>query len=249
MKKAGQVKSGSLTVCKSAALHLVVFIVMIAIPVISVQAQSNGNPGVIPPVAAPFGGGYGQWSAAWWQWVLSVPAATSPLFDETGAFCGEGQSGKVWFLAGNFGGESVRRCRIPQGKAIFFPVATGIAGSGVYDCDPSAPGVPCDVNALRQLLGVVLDNPILLEAEVDGRPLENLSAYRALSPVFSINYPEGNVYGQPAGAYQPHVADGYWIMLAPLSAGVHTIRFKAALDIYGMFVFETETTYFITVEN
>jgi hypothetical protein len=43
------------------------------------------------------------------------------------------------------------------------------------------------------------------------------------------------------------VADGYWIMLAPLPIGEHTIRFKGAVDndILGGFV--VDVTYFITV--
>ena len=31
------------------------------------------------------------------QWVLSIPADRNPLMDMTGEFCGEGQSGAVWF--------------------------------------------------------------------------------------------------------------------------------------------------------
>ena len=220
-------------------------------PAWQAQAQSNLNPGVIPPQARPFGGSYGQWSALWWQWAYSIPAARNPLFDETGANCGEGQSGKVWFLAGSYGSftePAVRRCRIPQGKAIFFPILNVVAGSGVYDCDPSVPGVPCDVPALRQLTATLMDNPILLEADVDGRPIQNPNSYRAVSPVFKITYPEDNINGLPAGMYYPQVSDGYWIMLAPLSTGAHNIHFKGIVDFFG-YIFTTEVTYEITVGN
>src|SRR5262249_7983648 len=69
-----------------------------------------------------FGNTYGEWSAQWWQWVLSIPAATNPNLDTTGANCGMGQAGPVWFLAGAFGGTFTRFCTVPAGKALFFAI-------------------------------------------------------------------------------------------------------------------------------
>ena len=57
---------------------------------------------VLPVELRAFGRSYGEWSAAWWQWAYGIPVPTNPLFDETGALCGNGQTGKVWFLAGVF---------------------------------------------------------------------------------------------------------------------------------------------------
>src|SRR5947207_2608039 len=68
------------------------------------QAVSSPNAGVIPRDANAYGNTYGEWSARWWQWVLAIPVATNPNLDTTGAHCGEGQAGPVWFLAGTFGG-------------------------------------------------------------------------------------------------------------------------------------------------
>jgi hypothetical protein len=45
------------------------------------------------------------------------------------------------------------------------------------------------------------------------------------------------------GTFSPQVSDGYWIMLAPLSAGAHTIHFKGILN----GGFESEVTYFLTI--
>ena len=36
---------------------------------------------VFPPDALPFGKGYDEWSAEWWQWVFSIPASVNPLLD------------------------------------------------------------------------------------------------------------------------------------------------------------------------
>src|SRR4051812_33587526 len=72
----------------------------------AVFAQGNPNPGsgIVPPGARVLGKTYGEWGAAWWTWAYRIPAATNPVSDPTGEFCHEGQSGPVFFLAGNFGG-------------------------------------------------------------------------------------------------------------------------------------------------
>src|SRR5262249_12325700 len=78
-------------------------------------AQDNPNPRGLPIHSSPFGNTYGEWSARWWQWALSVPTATNPIIDSTGAQCAQAQTGKVWFLAGTFGGAVTRSCTVPQG--------------------------------------------------------------------------------------------------------------------------------------
>ena len=42
---------------------------------------------------------------------------------------------------------------------------------------------------------------------------------------FSLNLPEGNLFGIGAGRYAPAVADGYYLLLRPLPPGEYTIRF------------------------
>jgi hypothetical protein len=61
-------------------------------------------------------------AARWWKWAFSAPPDRSPVRDRTGEFAGWGQPWDVWFLAGTYGGHVVRRCRIPAGRPIFFPV-------------------------------------------------------------------------------------------------------------------------------
>ena len=48
----------------------------------------------------------GEWDAQWWQWAVSMPEDINPNFDTTGERCGYGQSGPVFFLPSNFGGEA-----------------------------------------------------------------------------------------------------------------------------------------------
>ena len=71
---------------------------------------NQGNPGVIPPQASSHGQTYGEWSAAWWQWVLSVPADHNPALDLRGADAAQGQSGPVQ------GGRASSRAQISRGR-------------------------------------------------------------------------------------------------------------------------------------
>ena len=45
------------------------------------------NPGVFPIKSKPYGLTYGEWSAKWWQWAISIPTAESPMLDGTGENC------------------------------------------------------------------------------------------------------------------------------------------------------------------
>ena len=84
-------------------------------------AQSGGNPAVIPPNARPYGLTYGQWSARWEQWVLSLPVAGNPQLG-----CPNppdaGQSGPVWFITPQIGTPASCSINVPTGKAIFVPL-------------------------------------------------------------------------------------------------------------------------------
>ena len=204
--------------------------------------NGNPNPQVMPPHAYPFGKSYGEWSAEWWKWHLELPATDHPAFSEDGANCNVGQSGKVWFLAGAFTNEvpenefnTITResCSVPTGKAIFFPIIN-IECSTIED--PPFRGETR--RKLRSCASSFVEGPNAvagdLFVEIDSNYLEHLQAYRFQSPVFSFDFedPDDNILGvncnkedcdNPLSA-----SDGYWIMLPPLSRGVHFIRFTGS---------------------
>ena len=167
-----------------------------------------------------FGATYGEWSARWWQWLLSIPAAINPNLDATGANCDQGQKNNeddVWFLAGTFGGSATRTCTIPAGKPIFFP----LINTAVFK--------PVDGETLldlRRQASAFINSVSVLECTIDGVALSNLFAFRVHSPSFSIDLPPGGLVQGNATATV--VSDGYWLLLSPLPPGPHTIHFRGA---------------------
>jgi hypothetical protein len=88
----------------------------------------------------------------------------------------------------------------------------------------------------------------VLTAEVDGRTLHNLTSYRAVSPLFDFTAVPGNVFGIPS-VLTAAVADGFWIIVTPLSAGTHTIHFTAHVPFLDLgFTFDLDQTYRLTVQ-
>lgn len=153
-----------------AVMMVAIGLMAAAMPPVARADSGNPNPRVLPPHANAYGNSYGEWSARWWQWVLAIPEATNPNLDTTGADCAEGQTGKVWFLAGTFGASVTRACTVPTGRGLFFPILNTVFGAGVFDCEPTNPGVPCDVQALRAAAEAQLDDPTTLEVSIDGTP-------------------------------------------------------------------------------
>lgn len=178
---------------------------------------------VLPPSANPHGASYNEWGARWWQWVIAQPIDRDPLTDATGQFCAVGQSGPVWFLSG---GVAARRCVVPEGKALFFPIAS--ESYVLFPWDPN------DTPQLgRDLTKRDIDTAFNMSVEVDGNSIPDLGTYRAQSPAsgaltetFSVNIPANKYNGVPPGPYQT-VADGFYVMLAPLPVGIHSVHIRA----------------------
>jgi hypothetical protein len=223
----------------------------------SIEAK-NGNPGILPPNSKAFGKSYGEWSAEFWKWLYSMPTDQHPLFET--ADCSQNQAGKVWFLGGTFivvaepdtgvvVGTADRDCEVPTGTALFFPLVNlecnVFAGDGTNEKE---------LRACAKKYGDLI-NVDDLSAEVDGVKINNLQAYRVGSPLFEWGpLPENNVLTTPdvpvpAGTTSPAVGDGYYLLLAPLSSGKHTIDFKGRIVIPEFNLdFRLDIHYDITVE-
>ncbi len=208
---------------------------MMLAPIIAQADSSNLNPGILPPDSKPYGLTYGEWSAKWWQWALSIPTPDNSLVDDDGHNAANGQSGPVWFLAGKICvitcpvATADRSVDVPAGKALFFPILNAEADN------LADPPTTYSEAELRAFAKANMDSGENMVAEVDGVPVKGLESslttqYRVTSPVFTYHIPENNIYSLfglnfPEQDVPGAVADGVFLMLAPLPKGQHTIHF------------------------
>jgi len=207
----------------------------------------NANPAVLPSQSHPHGHSYGEWAARWWQWALGIPTSINPLLDPTGERCAQAQSGHVWFLAGSLGSgqETSRSCTVPTGTALFFPLLN--AGYFAFLNDP--PETRTEEFLRSQVQCTV---PTNLAVEIDGVSVNNPLQYHEESPLFDVQLPEDNLFGQgpdviPDLLLSPSVDQGYYLFLAPLSPGEHTIHWSGSWSCtFGDFA--EDVTYTLTVQ-
>jgi hypothetical protein len=223
---------------------LVAALVVIGLTLLpAVTFSANPNPKVVPPISRSYGMTYGEWSARWWQWAISLPADYNPLTDT--ADCSTGQLGSVWFLGGAFypaSNPDVRNCNVPAGKALFFPIVNTECSD--LEPDPWHGDTPATRRACAKAnMDPPGIDPANLFAEIDGVSIQNLTQYRVMSPNFFFTAPDPNVLGVPGGSGQS-VGDGYYLMVAPLPAGHHTIHFGGVFADWSL-----DITYYLNVKR
>ena len=213
------------------------------------RMMMSAAPADSPPVYAPHstvrGETLAQWSADWWKWAYSMPVSQNALFDTTGAQAFRGDVGKAFFLAGviDVSGTATRNIELPSGTPVFFPVVNfEIDNAGI-------PPTTFSTQELRDQAAAFINGVNELHASVDGQAIPGLFSRREISPVFSYTLPANdniaqffgvNISGPVSGA----VADGYYVMLKPLSPGQHTVNFGGANPSAG---FSLDITYNIDV--
>jgi hypothetical protein len=217
--------------------------VLITITIFAVAGAQESSK-VYAPDEKPFGLSYGQWSVKWWQWSLGIPMADNPAGDETGEKCGQAQKDQnVWFLAGTFGGPVTRNCTVPQGKAILLPVVNN-------ECSYLEFPAYKTEQELTTCATSLIDKATNLKVSIDGVNFPDLNKYRFQSSLYNFTIPANNVLGLAPGTTDSS-ANGYWIMLKPLSKGSHTIEFGGSiLDVSttSNVNFATDATYHLIVQ-
>jgi len=187
---------------------------------------------VLPSDAIVAGKTQGEWSAEWWQWVFPISTNQNPLLDPTGQWAHVNQSGPVFFLVGTFAidgpGAAHRTIAVSEAKHIFFPL------NNYQNDNVNVPPPLPTIGELYEVLDWVVTNITELHASIDGVPVPNLREHRVISPVYSLEFTDpDNLYtyfiGQHVlGVIEPAVADGYYLMLEPLTVGVHVITFSSS---------------------
>jgi hypothetical protein len=194
----------------------------------------DNNPTVLPPNSHPYGKTYNKWSSEWWRWAMELPPGAGHPFDPDPSFkITTGQRGKVWFVGAPFG-TTVRNCTIPASKALFIGLVNGeissLEGFATADSQRAAAKEQADLIAG-------------LTCTIDGVPVPNLTSFRFVSPQFKFFAPTPWIFG-PTGGAGTAVADGYFLMLAPLSPGDHNIHFTGGIPAFGL---SLDATYNLTV--
>lgn len=179
----------------------------------------TGDSPLLAPDAVVGGLTQAQWSQRWWEWAGSFEYQDSPVADRTGANCAAGQSGDVWFLAGTYGTQrTVRTCRVPAGKHLFFPIINYVV------FPPSRGPVPSCFSMMSEAARIT-QRPQALMIDIDGVRHQALHAHRqATRECFDLG-----ARTETRTKLYPSAANGYYVMLQPLPAGRHTIEFVGIL--------------------
>jgi hypothetical protein len=210
---------------------------------------------VVPPNSSVGGLTYSQWAALQWDWELETPYSninSSPVLtpnpgtaaNPAAVDCTLGQSGSVWFLAGTTFAQgystAYRSCTIPAGVDLFFPIIDGWVDN--LNCPPAPPGT-LTAPQMKQIESSFVESiQPGVTANIDGANVPGLNsgktAFQVASNGFSYLLPANNALGVlfcngtpfPAGTTTPSpgaFANGVYLMLSPLSSGVHHISFFA----------------------
>jgi hypothetical protein len=182
---------------------------------------------------------YGELAAQWWSTIFAIPIVDGQHPYLSGGAFGEYKG--VTFLAAAFGEETVEiEVTVAPGTALFLPVIN--AECSVFEPDPFHGDNEAE---LRECANGHIDQTSGLVATIDGVPVGDLDAYRGDSPLFEFTLPENNVLGAPGGTTTQAVDAGVYLLLAPLSPGLHTIHVEATFDEFGASI---NTTFHVTVE-
>ena len=219
--------------------------------VLAVTGATAGSIAPAPISSAPAGRTYGQWAAAFWQWVLGVPdnkypvqsgnQRVNPLKDMTGEHCTEHQIGDVWFLAGSWVGAVSRSCTIPAGKSLYFPLINNVYIGFLSDPPEQRTEKWARDNA-------DCTEPAVISVALDGTEVTNPLAYftgpsGSQSPTFNVQMPFGIAQGGPGNLLEslgykikqvpewflsPSAEQGYYLFFNPLPPGTHTLHWSAS---------------------
>ena len=210
----------------------------------------NPNPALFEKDAHPYGASMVTWGERASQWMWGTPLDHNPLLDQTGADCGVGQRGPVWFIAPIAGPRvfsGSRTCTIPPERAVFLVVGVDVND---YPC-PDPTFVPAPGQSLYDFL-IETDKPIMdsvnfLSVSLDGQELNDILGYRFISDDLF------NITGDPSmqvvdscitGSPQPAIMDGFFVMFKPLDPGQHTIVVRGT----NTFGANKTFTYHLTVQ-
>jgi hypothetical protein len=194
--------------------------------------------GIVQPNHTYAGRTYGEWSAKWWQYAVSV--------SDPNADCTAHQSGPVWFLAAAQPGQPDRlSCNVPAGKAILVPVINA-------EWSTLEPGCGNTYQSLLSCAATLIDLVTQRSFSIDGVPVDlgpdpqSQSRFRVQSPPppFAVDAVDPNILVPPGTGTS--VADGIYVLLKPLRPGRHRLVFSGTVTSDGK-TYRFGANYSVTV--
>jgi hypothetical protein len=216
-------------------------------------------PEILPPSSLPYGYSYEEWSAKWWQWSLGQSTKHIELVGSPD-IC-TGPASRVRFLNGVYlpvtGGATIEtnHVTIDANTPLFFTVLSVWVDNS---------GCPFTSNSVADLYseaagewGAVTQT----SCTIDGQAIAGLddpasTEYLTISPPFSYTTAEkdnvlAEYFGSPCiegdTTIYPAVAQGVYLMVAPLKPGKHTIEFTGIVAAGGSIIIDEEITYIVEV--
>ncbi len=178
----------------------------------------------------------GEWTSAWWQWAFSLGPTDNPFIDGSQSAADNHQAGPVFFLAGTATGSATRSFNVPADKYLLLPMIN-------YECSD----LEGNGNTEAELRTCAVDGIDLVDSlTVSGIDLSGRSAseFREATPpgsTFSFEVVAGNAFGVAPGTANKAVADGYYLMLAPIGLGEHTIEYGGGITQFDFSTLVTAT--------
>jgi hypothetical protein len=208
--------------------------------------SGGAAPEAYAPDANVAGRSIAQWMANFWTKVFQtrVHAADgttilNPMLSDT-APSSQGNAGSVFYLFSSFfGGNHTHTATVPSETPLFVPVlpiefsnfdtTTGNVAGGALPGTNTAAQLS---NFAAQAALPALGRGGEVHLSVDGQSLRHAGSYREIAPTFRYVLPETDNVDQYffnqenlKGRVSPAEADGFYVMLRPLSVGRHVIDF------------------------
>jgi len=187
-----------------------------------VQAEDRGAVRIVPPNAEFHGKTYGEWAASFWQWALALPLEGHPFLDTPGFDFSAGQSGKVWYWSSP-DGPITRTVTLPEDKALFLTIRD--VETSTLEDPPFFGATEAEQRANSTWWANHITNVFCI---IDGKPVQNLQAFRFSTQQFKFTAPTPWIFGNPdhnVGGTGTSVGEGYFLMLHAFSEGKHTIHY------------------------
>jgi hypothetical protein len=206
--------------------HSLLLAAMALLLITTVASAAMPNPGIMPPTSRVQGLTYAQWQAKWWQYAFSVPGSTTPQFGAT-TDCLTKRVGDVVLAIQSPFNTGWTECTIPADTMLYLEVAA--AECSTIEAAPFYGGNKAELTACAHAFV-----PKNVSGAIDGRVIYNMGQYLTTTPMYGFTVPtDDNIFLVPAGTTANSVGYGVFVMLKPMSVGVHTLHLYGEYPDFG----------------